>query len=201
MLFLTIVLLAPTAQANLLTNGGFEDPDIPDGDWGTALPTGWVVVGSGALQDQWPEGETYYTPAHEGEQCMDMWASGGDTSVTQDVTHTILADTTYTLTAWLYQPWWDSSNSSFTLEIGWDGWTGSVSSGSTAFTAGDNWTEFNFDLDTAVTTDAVGATEINARVTVADGGDLFLDGVSLVPEPATMLLLGLGGMLIRRRRK
>ena len=32
------------------------------------------------------------------------------------------------------------------------------------------------------------------------GGNFYFDNIQLVPEPATMMLLGLGGLIIRRKR-
>lgn len=38
-----------------------------------------------------------------------------------------------------------------------------------------------------------------SRVTI--GGDVFADTADIVPEPETLVLLGLGGLVLRRRKR
>lgn len=64
-----------------------------------------------------------------------------------------------------------------------------------AIIAGGGWNNYEF----TVTLDAA-ATGVKLVPVWGDGGSYGFDNLSVVPEPATMALLGLGGLLLRRRK-
>jgi hypothetical protein len=66
------------------------------------------------------------------------------------------------------------------------------------FAAGDEWT-IDFSGTYAVTTLAFSS--LIAGDYVLTGEDFGTVTLSVVPEPATMLLLGLGGLVLRRRKR
>ena len=208
---LLVVIFASNAGANLLTNPGFELPELDDGEWieGTTPPAGWYygplsgtavfcnTVG-GIYNGAFPDA------AYEGEQLVDLYGhsvNGPVAEISQDVAVSVGAGETYTFTAHMLKPSWSTRNGDLTLEISWDG--GSVSDFIRYNTVA--WGEFSVVLDTDLEPSAVGATQLTVSALSDVNGqiatDILVDGMVLTPEPATMMLLGLGGLLLRRRRR
>lgn len=67
-----------------------------------------------------------------------------------------------------------------------------------------DWQSYSFDVDLGAGYDWILISFGVARDGIDGDGDQYLDtgldNVELVPEPATLLLLGLGGLLLRKRR-
>ncbi len=203
-----VLALAPLAHANMIANGSFET-----NGGNNTTPTSWTHItgGYGALAS------TGTITPHDGTWVLHAGASYGDGGYFQDVTTT--NGTKYELT--FYGVGWPKDNGTATQY-------GLVQVGDPGTDAGDD-----NSLDDSVDNELVDATFAVARyATVADWTKLTyqftatgtttrialrnvaagykenavnLDSVSLVvvPEPATMSLLALGGLgvLARRRRR
>jgi len=195
---LLVVVLVSNAGANLLSNPGFETPVLGEGNHTSTAPAPWYsYTNQGNIWHcDYPIGEFDF-PDYDGVQILEM---AGFQSVDQDVAMPglVQADTEYTFTLHVYRPTWVGPGS-FNMQVGWDGWAGWIETGDIAY-SDSAWGEYSLTLDTAVETAAVGASDISVEVLLTSG-DLAFDGMVLTPEPTTIGLLGLGGLLLRRRRR
>src|SRR4051794_7068113 len=96
-----ISLMSSAASAQLVTNGGFEDPAISDPCCNTVPPetlTGWTAtpninVVNGTFNNTGSPGPNL---AYEGNQYVDLVGQGGTGSISQDLN--LIAGQGYTLT-------------------------------------------------------------------------------------------------------
>jgi hypothetical protein len=188
---LCVCAIAGIASANLLSNAGFEQGDSGWIDWG--LP-GWNVWGSsGYHEGSGPNG---------GDKCVKLWWD--DTGLWQDFT--AVAGNEYAFSIQVYNL---SSNPStwnglLRAEF-YDASNAKISDAQldrfySATDSKNQWVEIGGTL-----TAPVGTAYGRIVFQVADwsegvGGDLYFDNASVeIPEPATLVILGLGGLLFRRK--
>ncbi|MDO8346211.1 MAG: DUF642 domain-containing protein [Cellvibrio sp.] len=187
----TGLLLAMTAQANLIVNGGFEDNNVAAGNWGyfsSANVNGW----DGDNIEIWDSYGGVVAP--EGTQHAELNAhpfDGGVFSIYQSFA-TVLGQT-YDVS--FFYSARDSVNEQFSFSVAglnatltdhvknkWEKYTGSFVASSNlstiTFTTYDAGTLGNFLDDVVVT----------ARATVVES------------NPLVMLLIGLGGLLLARKK-
>ena len=206
--FLTAVavLFALSAMAGAITinNPGFEDPVLSDGAWT------YDYIGWNTSADEWvgtwnpdPDGAIYYGYGGNAPEGQNVgWAAASDTDALgfgQILAETLTADTTYTLTV-------EVGNNFY---YAWNGYQVQLLAGGNLLAEDDNTLTIASDtFETSTVTYTSGASvtpgqalEIRLLAKVGTGEANF-DNVQLIPEPATMGLLGLGALaLIRRKRK
>ncbi len=210
---LATTLLSTTAHANLLVNGGFEDPPLTSVyaayDHGQSIG-GWLVFGTGqptaaqlTLRADYQEyaGTLSFSP-HGGLVSLDMTGSGnlGANGVTQTIATT--AGAAMALSFWVGNQ--DAAFGGYMLPSAVEVFVNSVSVG--VFSNADNspadvnWKQFQVGFVAATPSTTI------AFVNATPSGDNMagLDDVVLtaIPEPTTALLLGLAlaGLVPLHRR-
>jgi len=182
-----VALLSVMAQANYCTNGDFNDGTTGWNNWGNGM---WMAE-AGVLVEGWTDGAVFG----------------------QMVTHQAMADTVYTLTARVQSRYEAGGQAEGVTVILQDGsWQDIVRQTFWFSDYGDvagvdnEWRDYSISFDTALLPDLVGQQIVVAAAVADDGrwdayGNIYVDSMTLVPEPATLALLGLGALLSLKRRK
>ena len=212
---LLVLSMSAAAVAIPIVNPGFEDPVLADGDWDNAVgwtggyydvtdPGAWVVyVGdAGAYNPSAAQGFGGIAP--DGENVA--WTTsfvGYDSGLTQVLSAMLEADTNYVLSVLvgnpvLYNGGWAGD---YRIELLAGGTLLASASGASPMTD-ERWSKAILTYNSGAAPDQLGeALEIRLlAVDFADWYEVDFDNVALTPEPATLALLGLGALMLKRKR-
>jgi hypothetical protein len=217
---LVVMVLALSAMSFALnvTNANFDDDVLAEGAWGGA-PTGW---GGGNDKQNFDAGAGLVPEAQSGLN-VDVINQGGwlvtSNVMTDDLGNAILveANKTYQVSVWvgrrgdgcgtyagIVKAWLSCAS----LETGAGIKISSALYDMEGNVAQGKWSYATFILTTGANPTGLGETLLlgfNNDGTRAGNfweGQAILDSVTIteIPEPATMLLLGLGGVLLRKKK-
>lgn len=188
---LALSLATGAAQADLIVNGGFEDPNIPSGTFQIlgSIPGWTALVGGIEIQDN-VAGAPF-----QGNQFVELDANFNSTM--QQLVATS-AGTNYVL-QFAYSPRPGVTSTSNPVEVIWNGTVIATLTGNGA--SGTVWAEYSYLVQA---TSSLSDLRFRA-VGISDSLGGYIDAVRLnaVPEPSTLGLLGLGlaGIAALRRRR
>jgi hypothetical protein len=190
------LLMASTANANLIVNGGFEEPDVKNGSWSfftSANVSGW----SGSNIEIWENFNGVV--AEEGVQFAELNSHPGngdaftifqDFSTVQGVNYSV---------SFAYRAR-SKNNEAFKVEISdLGGQSGNIVSWLIEDHTTSGWNQFNASFVAASAQSQISFTTITPRTGTVGN---FIDDVSVVPEPTALALMGLGlvGLGFTRRK-
>ena len=193
--FLSMLVAAMPAQAvNLVTNGNFNTGDTSG--W-------WTYIGDPAN-----EAISIVNPGgYDSTPALEMYNATGSFSATVGQTLAITAGMSFTeslvyadsqwggsgITLWFY----DVATPSGTWDEHVIGWNWNTIADNWASAGDGTWKSFTSPVITAPT----GTQSVLFKLEQWGNSTIDYDNIVVTPEPATMLLLGLGGLALARRRK
>ncbi len=203
LLFLAVgLILANTALAINVPDGDFDTPVVADGTWDYIYNLGGAWSDTYWSGNAWVGnnysyvGYDYPGMGHTGAQWVDLNASyihqtlTGETYMEGETYELSIYATTGTEGQGLYFYFMDATNSA-------NGWDDAIILESTSLVEVpiSGWTKYSAEY--TATADADGKT---IGIAIYGRGGTYGDTVALTPEPMTLGLLGLGALMIRRRK-
>jgi hypothetical protein len=202
LLLLSVALTAGSATAVIVSDASFEDaPEVPDGGRADVkdVTTPWfsnLYGGEPWIGRNYVNSNGYPQVGHDSPSYVAMNYS----YIHQQLGATYTDGQEYTLSAWATTDSTGQRLSGYFTVGGTDGWTGATTLDDESLSvtqSGDTtWYQLSYSY-TATATDA-GQT---IGIAFLGDTDVWLDDVTLVPEPMTIGLLGLGAVMLRRRKR
>ena len=177
MLVLSIVVMVGVAQASLLV---FDNADFHDGfnGWGIGGDVAFSDGGGYGVMDGIAGGWGVLVATDAGIPLASLGVSAGDT-ITVEMDMILLGG---------------AGNPGIKIES-WGGGGHISNSGDINGAITSEWATYSWDY-----TIAAGADALKFVPLWGGGASVGYDNLSIVPEPATMALMGLGGLMLRRKK-
>jgi hypothetical protein len=190
MLSLVLGLAVSAAQANLISNGGFESD-------GVSSATGWSHTSGDCVSFNYI---TDGSEVHSGNSSINVLQPTGACAWWESSSFSVTAGTTYTLTSWVkvVDLWADHPVDTY-VKLGFNSGSGMVSNVVTS-AASQDWTEYTMTWTASEDRSDVRAVLAYVQPSyVWSPRAAYFDDVTVTPEPATLGLLAIGGLLLRRK--
>jgi hypothetical protein len=215
-ILLALLALAIPVQAEIVSNGGFEIDDNPDGTYYAAGWGDWEWGGWRGFKNNDPladgGGDSGYA-AYAGTAYGYAGASsdwGAVAGINQTVSPTVGVE--YIASVYYSTESWGTDNSARLVIKWWGDFGGGVTEIKTTYSIIDDsgpingtWNYFSVNTGAVPVGTTSAQYELEAgghNTSPGDGGSVLFDNASMVavPEPMTVGLLGLGCLFLRRRK-
>ncbi len=209
-----VVMSASTFAALIpIVNAGFEETILSEGAYDFAVP-GWDTVGPGPSSGSWnpDDGAIFYGYGGEAPEGLNVaWIAEGtddagagvEGGIAQLLAETLTADTTYTLTVEVGNSYYYAWGEGYKVQL-LAGGILLAEDDSTLTPATDTFELSTVMFDSAGADAGLLGQALEIRLLAKAGnGEADFDDVQLsaVPEPATIALLGMGILMLKRKRK